>query len=229
MTKIFYINLNHKSNMCLMENIKKSDFNKIEGYFSLDIRESFFNIISRICLYRYIFVEQKINNGFPVEKKNSFGKPYFLNYPEIKFNISHTREALLIGISNKYKIGVDIEKLEYNPYHHEISEIMFVEKERNILYNIKDDLERSRKFIELWTKKEAYSKYLGIGLGLFFEPKYSKFIKKENEVNLRTFYLDDYCVSICVGKERSIFEWNKLSLLEVLSYTKDIEEMILGR
>lgn len=38
------------------------------------------------------------------------GKPYFLDHPELHFNLSHTRGAVLVGLSAQ-PIGVDIERV----------------------------------------------------------------------------------------------------------------------
>lgn len=43
-------------------------------------------------------------------------KPFLSSFPDIDFNFSHTRNAILCGISSEGKIGVDIERCENAPF-----------------------------------------------------------------------------------------------------------------
>lgn len=90
-------------------------------------------------------------------------KPYCENVSSIYFNISRTSGMAAIAISDS-EIGIDIEKkLTLNipiPLH------MFHDDEHVYLAQAKNDQQKLIRFYELWTQKEAYSKYLGKGLSL---------------------------------------------------------------
>ncbi len=81
--------------------------------------------------------------------------------PYIDFSFSHTRNAVLLGITRSGHIGVDIERISDAPLHLMPSifhpfEIAYVEQASSDCKN--------RRFLEIWTKKEAYTKCIGIGL-----------------------------------------------------------------
>jgi 4'-phosphopantetheinyl transferase len=83
------------------------------------------------------------------------GRPYLSDYPNIKFNVSHTRDALAIAISIKNAIGVDIETLnrDFN-----------FKKLKNFLYSESESHRGEQSFLKVWTIKEAIMKAKGIGL-----------------------------------------------------------------
>jgi len=88
------------------------------------------------------------------------GKPVLLN-DDIHFNISHTKDKLIIAIS-KEKLGIDIECIDHERDISRIAEYTFTELERQALAT-GESLD-PRKFFRLWTQKEAYLKALGVGL-----------------------------------------------------------------
>lgn len=51
-----------------------------------------------------------ISNSEIKFSKGVYGKPYVDNYPGIHYNISHTRNAIAVAVSEE-NIGVDIEKI----------------------------------------------------------------------------------------------------------------------
>lgn len=109
---------------------------------------------------------------------NEYGKPYIKNNP-IYFNISHSNDYIVIIISDR-ECGIDIEKIR--PVNYNIIDKMCLDKEKQL---IKDD----KSFTLMWTKKEAYSKYKGIGFGYGF-----KNIDTTN-ININTIYFLDYIIS----------------------------------
>ncbi len=91
----------------------------------------------------------------PVFEYGEHGKPYIVGHPEIHFNMSHCREAVLCALSDR-PIGVDVESIrEY--------------RESLARYTMNDDeLKRIGtspvEFIRLWTMKEAVLKLSGDGI-----------------------------------------------------------------
>ncbi|KUF36543.1 MULTISPECIES: 4'-phosphopantetheinyl transferase family protein [Lysinibacillus] len=91
---------------------------------------------------------------------NSYGKPFIKNLPNAFFNVSHSGNYVFCGVSNT-EIGVDIEKhhlLDLNLAQH-----IFSSEEYKDLITLSDK-DQLDYFFKLWTLKEAYIKYLGIGL-----------------------------------------------------------------
>ncbi len=83
---------------------------------------------------------------------NKYDKPLSKN---VLFNISHSNGLVVLGISEKYDIGIDIEKLR------EVKDnlIKYISNEEEYEY-IKDE----KSFYEIWTSKESIVKCLGKGL-----------------------------------------------------------------
>ena len=89
------------------------------------------------------------------------GKPE-LEDNSLFFNISHTRDAFVIGISEHSAIGVDLEDLNKHLNYEPIVKRFFSEKEAEYIFN---DPEKSRgSFFLLWTRKEALLKAIGSGI-----------------------------------------------------------------
>ena len=99
-------------------------------------------------------------------KKGKYGKPYAVVSRIIEYNISYTTGAGVIALCENRPIGVDIECV--GEIHQEILERCYHEKERCYILNGKEKNKMTRRFYEIWTKKEAYVKYLGVGINKNF-------------------------------------------------------------
>lgn len=84
------------------------------------------------------------------------GKPCIAN-SGLFFNVSHTNSSFLIGISVSGRVGTDIEILKGDEDINEISLTAFSTQEIKIA---KD----GPSFLQMWTKKEALLKAVGLGL-----------------------------------------------------------------
>ena len=99
-------------------------------------------------------------------KKGKYGKPYAVVSRIIEYNISYATGAGVIALCENRPIGVDIECV--GEIHQEILERCYHEKERCYILNGKEKNKMTRRFYEIWTKKEAYVKYLGVGINKNF-------------------------------------------------------------
>lgn len=90
---------------------------------------------------------------------NPSGKP---ELSEIKFNVSHTKERLIIATHPEYDIGVDIERYE-DKDNTDIMKRFFHPDEIDI-YLALSTQERKKAFYQLWVIKEAVAKALGVSL-----------------------------------------------------------------
>lgn len=123
------------------------------------------NIDKKLCLYSALLVRMKLVELTGISNSNlSFStlsnqKPVLLSDINYNFNFSHTHNAILCGISYSKNIGVDIEKLRKIPS--EIIDSSFhLDEKKHVLASKSPEI----AFYEIWTQKEAYTKYLGIGL-----------------------------------------------------------------
>jgi 4'-phosphopantetheinyl transferase len=89
------------------------------------------------------------------------GKPTIENCP-IEFNLSHSRDRAVYGISPKYPIGIDLE------YIHPLAAADLVDRffspaEQASFHHLPAEIQQAA-FFHAWTQKEAYLKACGTGL-----------------------------------------------------------------
>lgn len=105
-----------------------------------------------LCAYlilRRALWEQYRWREFPPMALSDRGKPYFPDFPDVHFNLSHTDGAVLAGLSDQ-PLGVDIEKI------------------RPLSPRAKARLadgETEKEFFRSWVRREARSKRSGAGIG----------------------------------------------------------------
>lgn len=92
------------------------------------------------------------------------GKPYLSSYPDIHFNISHSKNMAVCAIGKK-ALGIDVELVR--PVRIPSFRRILTEGERQRIEECPKE-ERDREFFRIWTLKESYAKALGLGLGLDF-------------------------------------------------------------
>ena len=100
---------------------------------------------------------------------NENGKPNLKNNCGLNFSVSHT--GTLWGMAvvlNNVQIGFDVEQARSRKYMDEIMEAYFHHEERHYYSNLQGEQSRIAYFYKLWTQKEAYAKYLGLGLNYNF-------------------------------------------------------------
>jgi len=81
----------------------------------------------------------------------------------LRFNLSHTRELVACALTLDAAIGVDIEPLARDIDVDELAPSVCSTEEIEGL-NAEDPRPRVRRFLELWTLKEAHLKARGVGL-----------------------------------------------------------------
>ena len=110
------------------------------------------------------------------------GKPYLKGREDIFFNISHSKDVAILGISDA-EIGVDVEKLRH--FKDSLKRYVFLPEElslakelsagetgpdsQNRLPGKNESLNEEMILTRFWTAKEAVMKYSGKGMAL--EPK----------------------------------------------------------
>ncbi|MBX4266846.1 4'-phosphopantetheinyl transferase family protein [Clostridium estertheticum] len=101
--------------------------------------------------------------------RNVYGRPFISNsyYKDFRFNISHSKEYLFVGIATKGDIGVDIEKTNLKLRYSLLAESVFSPKEL-VMYNNYNELNKLCSFYKAWVQKEAISKALGVGISIGF-------------------------------------------------------------
>lgn len=112
-------------------------------------------------------------------RRNENGKPFLKDSP-LQFNVSHSRNRLLIAVTTGRMIGVDIEFRRANIAMDSIVKRWFSPAERSFFQGSENP---QQAFFDIWSKKEAYVKALGQGI---FHKLNSFTVPLEGEWNLPT-------------------------------------------
>ncbi len=146
-----------KFNKTLEYSLSKDEKERAEKRLSPKLKEQFVKqkAVTRTLLSSYLNIPAKdIHFSYSTTKKPLLTSPF-------SFNISHSGEWLLIGITHNADIGVDIEchkKVDSLA----ISKRFFSPAEQ--LYLLGNEEENTKRFFEIWTAKEAYIKALSTGI-----------------------------------------------------------------
>jgi phosphopantetheinyl transferase len=96
-----------------------------------------------------------------------YGKPYVTS-PEglgMRFSLSYTPTLIAIAVSRRFELGVDIEAVPTTVG--EVPWQVLTQAERGFIRSL-PEAEQFAEFLNIWTLKEAYTKYLGVGASLDF-------------------------------------------------------------
>jgi len=97
---------------------------------------------------------------------NQYGKPFLVSphgNNEIQFNLSHSRNMVLIAVARQIAVGIDVEYIRRVSDAHEIVDRFFSTHERRFLFSL-SPTDFNEAFFACWTLKEAFAKGIGKGL-----------------------------------------------------------------
>ncbi len=129
---------------------------KIRRYrFSKDKKHSLYAslLLSFACTDQYDLAFDEIDPIWP-----GSGKPVLRSHPEIHFSISHSGGCAAVAVSDA-EIGLDAELIGKAPVN--VLKRAFCPAEIRQIQSADDP---DPEFFRIWTRKEAYGKYLGTGL-----------------------------------------------------------------
>lgn len=96
----------------------------------------------------------------------SHGKPKLvdkMNTIQLEFNLSHSEELAIYGITCHHLIGVDVEYLRPMPDAEKLAKRFFCHQEFEKINSL-SIIHKNTEFFKLWTAKEAYLKATGKGI-----------------------------------------------------------------
>lgn len=98
-----------------------------------------------------------------VFERGEHGKPYLKN-SSVRFNLTHSHEAVIVAVTDKGEVGVDVEYTARTHHFDALVKRFFSEEERAAYFSYTSEQERRIAFYRAWTRKEAYLKATGLGL-----------------------------------------------------------------
>ena len=141
---------------CLLKTLPSCFYEDILSYRFQKDRE--ISLIGKLLLQKAIKFTKNENELLANFKKQTKNKPYIEGW--YYFNISHSRNYVVLSFSKDHEIGVDIEYINRDIDH--ISLGSFFTKDEQIY--LQKAMNPVRAFYNLWTKKEAVLKATGEGL-----------------------------------------------------------------
>ncbi len=134
------------------------------------------------------------------------GKPALPAECGLHFSLSHSGVLAVCAVSDK-NVGIDVEI--HRPGSEKLLRRIGTEYENERFLSFADS-EKMKVFFRLWTMKEAFLKYEGVGLGLdmrhlecSFDPPYT--IKKDGVLQPLCYYVTEpragYSLSLCSCEE----------------------------
>lgn len=121
-----------------------------------------FDIDRFLCAKSFLLLEEMLRQNFglnccPEFSYGSNGKPYFRDYPDICFSISHCHRGIACAVMDS-PVGIDIEDIQYDD---NLAKVILNHEELTI---VRSADEPDVRFTEFWTRKESFLKLTGEGL-----------------------------------------------------------------
>jgi len=156
------------------------------------------------------------------------GKPFFPDFPDFKFNITHGGNLIAVAFCDDREVGIDVEAAD-RKVNLMIAERFFTPAEVDFLQ--KTPLEqRPHTFLRLWTIKEAYLKMIGTGLSRplnSFEIQLSdgKITICENQMrqNCTIFQGETACehiITLCVKGDENNFLLKRQDMKSIINFVE---------
>lgn len=210
-----------KSNLDVYFGITDNLANKLPFFFNLlsdseKERASRFKHVSDYNCYVSVHALLRIelskrlrtNAGSIIIMKSKNGKP-FTSGVDLPFSLSRSKNlfTFVIGQSNQ-SLGIDVEQIKPSIDFVEISRNYFSEEEQKsiLLFDGIDD--QNRTFYEIWTRKEAFLKAIGIGIATKLSNV--NVLVGENQIDIK-------CVSTTTGSFKILTTLNHNALISIAS------------
>ncbi|MDR7314165.1 4'-phosphopantetheinyl transferase superfamily protein [Brevibacillus nitrificans] len=140
-------------------------------------------------------------------QKNRFGKPSLLKHDipfSLEFNMSHSRDHVCCVFARNRAVGIDLEFLDPVFEWDGVGQAVFSREEQNLLKSM-PEAEQHRMFFQLWTRKEAQLKALGLGLpALDLEADRAERFAIESLQLLPFCYQDHYVGTVATDSDRPV-------------------------
>lgn len=151
-----------------------------------------------------------------------YGKPYLTDYPELFFNLSHSGNRVMCGVSDR-EVGCDVQQIK--TYDSKLAERFFCPEECQHIAAAGSE-ERDVLFFRYWTLKESFIKNLGRGLSLPLQefcislkgdrPVVSQQVLPAESFFFREFELDDGYRYACCSRSTEIADAQIVNCAEII-------------
>ena len=143
-------------------------------------------------------------SSLPEIAPGSHGKPYFPDFPQVHFNISHCPGMIACAIDDQ-PVGVDAEYIR--PFSGRIIRRVLTPSEQRALEEAgSDDQAKNTAFFRFWTLKESWVKQTGSGLSVSLnsisfdictEKEKVRILSSEPDLYFFQWMIDGHMLSLC--------------------------------
>ena len=222
---LWYINLdlNEEQKEVTLALLSERQKDRYQRRYNQELKDSYLagRYYLRTLLASYSNLPEK-DIAFQYSRLN---KPALLKNPkEIEFNFTDTfcsgRAVGLFAIGKNRQLGVDIEAVSRTAQFKAIAEKRFCESELAYASNSNGDVDH-QKFLEIWTRKEAYGKATGKGINFRMREidllkdggATLKFTDQDNsQYYLQQFNIDEKMIACVVSEGHQNVEISALNL-----------------
>ena len=156
------------------------------------------------------------------------GKPFFPDFPDFKFNITHGGNLIAVAFCDDHEVGIDVEAADRR-VNLMIAERFFTPAEVVFLQNTPSE-QRPHAFLRLWTIKEAYLKMTGDGLtrpldSFEIQHRDDKITIYENQTpqNCTVFQEETdgkHIITVCVKDGENNFLLNRQDMKSIINFVE---------
>lgn len=123
------------------------------------------------------------------------GKPYIKGREDLFFNISHSGDLAILGLSDT-DLGVDVERRR--TINDRLKRHAFLPEE--LTPATEEAADEQLYLLKLWTAKEAVMKFYGLGIAMEAKSINLCRIEEERNIKISSFiYKENYVISVCSG------------------------------
>lgn len=156
-------------------------------------------------LLRQAFIDEGIEEKLDEIYEDSLGKPQIDG--DTYFNLSHSGKRAICAIGSM-RLGADIQVMDRD--NAEVAKRFFSKEENDYVFELNDRENIKKRFYQIWTMKEAYTKMTGDGI----RKDFSKFNVLNKGLNFWNKRIEDYCISICTQDKLYEVEYIEIDLAE---------------
>lgn len=182
-SEVFLFSIDENLSMLDISIIPKEELEKILRY-KEDI-DRIKRLLARTFLFEYCQQHYNLKDFTFKYTKNQ--KPQYKYNDSIDFSISYSKDIIVVALSTKYRVGVDIEFIDTSIVLKEIAS-EFMNKIQLTKFMQLDKIDKDKYFYEIWTSKESLLK--AQGNGLLIDPK--DIVNDEGKL----IYFKDYVINL---------------------------------
>lgn len=155
--KVYYAKITAFSEEEMQQIMEILPGERAERIEKIRLEKSKFQSVAAGLLLEYALSEHGMQGKNLTFLKNADGKPHIAEYPDFHYNLSHSKEYVVL-VTDDCPVGVDIEELRTG-YQKLVTRFFSMEEAEMLKEHWSDNV-----FTKLWTRKESYLKASGFGM-----------------------------------------------------------------